>query len=161
MQIQQSKFAAEQAHKEAMEQLETKIMQIEEESSDRVHKLEEELDRRAQMIDRLSDDMVQMRASFDKLVTSASEEDGTYTTFADYDRLNSRAMEIARTVDTIFSNSIEFTQQRTAMERAIEDSRVHMEATQNTIKGIHGHLDEVKQQAAEQLRQLVEVCAFM
>lgn len=161
MQIQQSKFAAEQAHKEAMEQLENKIMQIEEDSSDRVHKLEEELDRRAEMIDRLSDDMVQLRASFDKLVTSASEQDGTYTTFADYDRLNSRATEIARTVDTIFSNSIEFTRQRTAMDRVIEEGRVHMEATQKAVKGIHGQLDEVKQQAAEQLRQMVEVRAFI
>lgn len=159
MQIQQSKFAAEQAHKEAMEALENKISHIEEESSDRVHKLERELDRRAAMIDRLSDDMVQMRASFEKLVSSASEEDGSYTTYAEYDRLNSRATEIARTVDTIFSNSIEFTRQRTVMDRVIEEGRVHMEATQNAVKAVHSQLDEVKQQAAEQLRQIVEVRA--
>ena len=161
MQIQQSKFAAEQAHKEAMEALENKISHIEEESSVRVHKLERELDRRAAMIDRLSDDMVQMRASFEKLVSSASEEDGSYTTYAEYDRLNSRATEIARTVDTIFSNSIEFARQRTVMDRVIEEGRVHMEATQNAVKAVHSQLDEVKQQAAEQLRQIVEVRASL
>ena len=120
-----------------------------------------ELDRRAAMIDRLSDDMVQMRASFEKLVSSASEEDGSYTTYAEYDRLNSRATEIARTVDTIFSNSIEFTRQRTVMDRVIEEGRVHMEATQNAVKAVHSQLDEVKQQAAEQLRQIVEVRASL
>jgi len=36
MQIQQSKFVAEQAHKEAMEAVETKIAEIEQDSSDRV-----------------------------------------------------------------------------------------------------------------------------
>lgn len=159
MQIQQSKFVAEQAHKEAMEAVETKIAEIEQDSSERVHKLERELDRRAEMIDRLSDDMIQMRGSFAKLLSSASEEDGSYTTYAEYDRLNSRATEISRSVDNIFSNSIEFTRQRTVMDRVIEEGRVHMEATQGAVKAIHSQLDEVKQQAAEQLRQMVEVRA--
>ena len=156
MQIQQSKFEAEQAHKEAMEAVETKIQEIEQDSSDRVHKLEMELDKRAEMIDRLSEDMVQMRESFSKLLSSASEEDGSFTTYAEYDRLNQRATQISRHVDEIFSNSLEFTQQRAVMERVIEEGRVHMESTMSAVSSIHGQVDEVKQQAADQLRQLVE-----
>ena len=156
MQIQQSKFEAEQAHKEAMEAVETKIQEIEQDSSDRVHKLEMELDKRAEMIDRLSEDMVQMRESFSKLLSSASEEDGSFTTYAEYDRLNQRATQISRHVDEIFSNSLEFTQQRAVMERVIEEGRVHMETTMSAVSSIHGQVDEVKQQAADQLRQLVE-----
>ena len=45
------------------------------------------------------------------------------------------------------------------MDRVIEEGRVHMEATQGAVKAIHSQLDEVKQQAAEQLRQMVEVRA--
>ena len=140
MQIQQSKFEAEQAHKEAMEAVETKIQEIEQDSSDRVHKLEMELDKRAEMIDRLSEDMVQMRESFSKLLSSASEEDGSFTTYAEYDRLNQRATQISRHVDEIFSNSLEFTRQRAVMDRVVEEGRAHMEATMSAVSSIHGQV---------------------
>ena len=112
-----------------------------------MHKLERELDRRAEMIDRLSDDMIAMRGSFSKLLSSASEEDGSYTTYAEYDRLNSRATQISRQVDTIFSNSIEFTRQRTVMDRVVEEGRVHMEHTEKAVEAIHSQLDEVNRRA--------------
>lgn len=57
--IQQGKYEAEQQHKEAMGQVEERIVQIEQNNSERIRVLELELDRRASMIDRLSEEMTQ------------------------------------------------------------------------------------------------------
>jgi hypothetical protein len=54
------KYEAEQQHKEAMHAMEERIKEIEQTSAERIQSLEAELDRRATMIDRLSDEMTQV-----------------------------------------------------------------------------------------------------
>lgn len=55
------KEQAEQAHRSAMASMETRIQKLEQQNAARVHRLESELDRRATMIDSMSDEMTEVQ----------------------------------------------------------------------------------------------------
>ena len=98
----------------------------------------------------------QMRQSFSLLHATISEGDGTSTSFAEYDRLNQRAIQLSASNSELFSNSIEFANQRAIIDRVIETGRQHFDRSTETIEALHGQLESVKQQAVEQLRRAVE-----
>jgi multidrug resistance efflux pump len=56
----------------------------------------------------------------------------------------------------LFSNSIEFANQRATMDRVIESGRKHFDLSQSTIESLQQQLESVKAQCQEQLRRTAE-----
>lgn len=65
---------------------------------------------------------------------------------------------VMRTISNaaLFCNSLEYASQRAIMDRSIEEGRQQHDTARLAVEKLHSQLDEVKQQAVEQLRRAVE-----